>query len=197
MTPKPDTSSSSAGGSDGAGGDPTSTGVGGSSGDGGGATDDGQAGYVSGSRLKARYFDGADGSKYFTGMMDTQLNVPCEPKRYFSDQSYRCLPAEALQGFFFTDPACTQGFTWSVDVDCEIPSYALQGNLLQCSGQVGDQELGYAVRPVGSPIAKPTQAWAFNGFTCVAAAVPNFPNYYAVGAGMEASDFVEMSPATE
>jgi hypothetical protein len=66
----------------------------------------------SGSRLKAKYYVGSDGSKQFLGWHDSMLNVDCS-FLLASDATTRCIPAAppgvgiATQNFF-ADAACTQ-----------------------------------------------------------------------------------------
>lgn len=67
---------------------------------------------TSGSRLRARYWVGDDGSRQFIGMRDTQLDEDC----FFypaSDGVTRCLPWSAIAGVTrtgaFTSSDCTTG----------------------------------------------------------------------------------------
>ncbi|MGH7434680.1 MAG: hypothetical protein ACRENE_03320, partial [Polyangiaceae bacterium] len=70
-------------------------------------------GYQSGTRLKLRYYAGADGSKSYSSMHDTQLNLDC----YFSaasDGTSRCLPTgSATIALFFGDSGCTQPLAYT------------------------------------------------------------------------------------
>lgn len=116
VSPDPTTSTSGSGGAStttGAGGASSTTGVGGSShggngGGGGNGTEQQKQGYVSGTRLRARYLEGSDGSRYYNGFQDTMLGVPCFPQRA-SDGITRCLPQEPQNavGSFFSDSNCT------------------------------------------------------------------------------------------
>jgi hypothetical protein len=63
--------------------------------------------YQSGSRLEANYYAGADGSKQFMTMHDTQLNVDCAFQGA-ADGVLRCIPTG--QGIFvgyYADSGCT------------------------------------------------------------------------------------------
>lgn len=80
---------------------------------------DGKGGPIDGSRLKAMYRKGEDGSRDYTGAWwDGQLKIECSYQRA-SDGVERCLPAmmaitKAVSGLF-TDPACTQAVIYYVD----------------------------------------------------------------------------------
>ncbi len=71
----------------------------------------GQAGYISGSRLRARFLLGDDGSKEFTGWYDNKLMQPCVFRK--GTDGLRCLPeiateqAKGVQGPLFSDDQCT------------------------------------------------------------------------------------------
>jgi hypothetical protein len=81
----------------------------------------------SGSRLKAKYYVGSDGSKTFFGMHDSMLNVDC----YFqpaTDGTTRCLPsypAGALISTFFYDSGCAVPLAY-VPKGCSPATYASQ-----------------------------------------------------------------------
>jgi len=60
----------------------------------------------SGTRLKARYYVGADGSKQFSGWRDTMRNEDCSFSRA-EDGVIRCLPTPGYASYF-ADPGCSQ-----------------------------------------------------------------------------------------
>lgn len=62
--------------------------------------------FESGTRLRARVFDGGDGAVLFRGWFDTDLGVDCGQRRA-TDGADRCLPA-VQPGFGFLDAACTE-----------------------------------------------------------------------------------------
>ncbi len=71
-----------------------------------------------GSRLRMRFFLGADGSRQFSGWYDTQLGVNCQVLTA-ADGKLRCLPKQAaFQTKFYADPQCTQPSIWVNDL-CE------------------------------------------------------------------------------
>jgi len=78
----------------------------------------------SGSRLKAMYNVGSDGSKTFVTFHDTQLNADCSFGGA-SDGSTRCLPSGAQVGGFFSDPQCSQPLGFAA-TGCVTPVYAVQ-----------------------------------------------------------------------
>lgn len=76
----------------------------GGSGEGGASSE--VAGFVSGTRLRARYWEGEDGSKQFFGWRDTQLDIDCA-YRLATDAQMRCLPAIIVDGGYFADTNCS------------------------------------------------------------------------------------------
>jgi len=97
VTPKPDnTSTSSSSGTGGQGGSSSS----GEAGAGGAPV----AGFVSGSRLRARYYQGDDGSRQMLGWYDTELGTHCTVMPA-EDGTLRCLPSTIVLTYF-SDPAC-------------------------------------------------------------------------------------------
>jgi hypothetical protein len=71
-------------------------------------TDAGQpaVGPVSGTRLKAGFLRGSDGSSLFTGMQDSALgDVRCAPQ-VADDGTTRCLPSDTAVATRFADAAC-------------------------------------------------------------------------------------------
>jgi len=85
-----------------------------------------RAGTQSGSRLKAKWYVGADGSKVFTGMYDSQLMSDC----FFvqtGDGTTRCFPSGLstglLFGSYYSDGGCSQGLAWSPTAACAAPKY--------------------------------------------------------------------------
>jgi len=78
----------------------------------------------SGSRLKATFYAGADGSKQAAGMHDSQLNVDCS-FQMATDGTLRCLPANGQASiYYFSDSGCTQPVPYQVK-NCGTPAYAL------------------------------------------------------------------------
>jgi hypothetical protein len=86
----------------------------------------------SGSRLKAKYYVGSDGSKQFSGWHDSMLNVDCSflPT---SDGSFRCVPLSTLAGATFSDSGCTQPLV-QVAKGCTPGAYAYQGTVINAGG---------------------------------------------------------------
>jgi hypothetical protein len=112
-------SSGTGGGSSGTGGGSSGTG-GGSSGTGGGTVSGVDNELVSGTRLRAIYMLGADGSKIpwsYSGLSynifwDNQLNTYCTPNLYYPVYpSAYCFPVvfATAQAEYYSDPSCTLG----------------------------------------------------------------------------------------
>lgn len=80
--------------------------------------------YISGSRIKARYLEGTDGTKQFIGWYDTEKKVNCTFRQASSyslgalaSKNYFCLPSTAqptkpgnppIKEVLYLDPQCTQ-----------------------------------------------------------------------------------------
>jgi len=86
----------------------SSTATSGAGGNGAGGSEMGPAGYTSGSRLKAHYFVGADGSRQFRAWYDSQLDILCDWARA-TDGKTRCLPLVRLD---------TETYTYWESSDC-------------------------------------------------------------------------------
>jgi hypothetical protein len=81
----------------------------------------------SGSRLKAKYYVGSDGSKQFAGWHDSMLNVDCGFS-LASDGTTRCIPTTAtLVLAWFSDSGCSQPLAWVTSKGCAPATYAAQG----------------------------------------------------------------------
>lgn len=72
----------------------------------------------SGTRLSARWYQGADGARQFAGFYDAELGQSCEFALAI-DGVPRCLPKVASGSPFFLDSACTERVIW--DSVCTIP----------------------------------------------------------------------------
>ncbi len=122
-TGSPGTGPNGSNGSNGTNGSNGATGPTGPTGPAGSAGSAGSSGVQSGSRIKAQYDMGDDGSQAFAGLFDSQLNVPC----YWataSDGSRRCLPYNAAAGgYYFSDSGCSTPIAYS-DKECSQPMYA-------------------------------------------------------------------------
>jgi hypothetical protein len=77
--------------------------------------------YQSGSRLKAKYYAGADGSKEFIGWHDSLMNNDCS-FRTAADGMVRCLPTSASGGVYWGNAQCTQLLA-AVPIGCPQPTY--------------------------------------------------------------------------
>jgi hypothetical protein len=84
--------------------------------------------YQSGTRLKASYWAGTDGSKQFTGWHDSQRNEDCSFTTA-ADGSTRCTPNAAFSSTYFADANCTQP-VYVVGSTCEsLPPYVTSATI--------------------------------------------------------------------
>jgi len=103
---------------------------------------------TSGSRLKARYYEGEDGSKQFIGWWDSQRQEDCVmvPAK---DGKLRCLPAANVAITGYADANCSVPVV-TVRKGCAAPSAAI---VMETSGNVSCS-LGYAYAAYGVDPAK-------------------------------------------
>lgn len=114
---------------------------------------------TSGTRLRARYYAGEDGSRQFMGWRDTTRNEDCSFLKS-EDGQLRCLPT-ATYASYYSDAGCSQPLlaVAKATPNCgavafAAPAYALDVGTAQC-GTMRIWKVGAAVAPgmiyVGSP----------------------------------------------
>jgi hypothetical protein len=176
---------SSSGASSGGSGGPSSSGAVGSSGGSGGSSGspvpDANADETqSGSRLKANYYVGSDGSKQFAYFTDSARKNEVCSYAPADDGSIRCMPSGAyVVATEFADSACTVEVAESSA--CSAPPYAIQ--------TTPGTGCGYVTRvfSVGSPV---TSLYALSGTSCVSIGATSASlSYVTVGAEVTASNF--------
>lgn len=159
----------------------------GAKGDMGPAGPPGAAAVVSGSRLKARWLVGSDGSRAVAGWYDTQIGAPCA-YGVASDGKTRCLPtADAPPGLLqFTDAACTQAFVSVTQNLCQVPAFIQTAKGAVCGG-ARVFKVGATIAPPPAPVYQITQ----NGCTQSAAGQPG--TNYDLGAEIDPATMAEAS----
>lgn len=159
----------------------------------------------SGSRLKAQYYAGADGSKLSLGLYDSQLNVSCYYETA-SDGTLRCVPSTAanvgLYGYY-ADSGCSQPLAVaSAGSGCAAPAYAY--SYVASSGCA----TVWHVFPISAPYTATSYFMLTDTFlpdggigkTCTASPVSGLgasTSLYTVGAELPPSTFVEATLQTE
>lgn len=142
----------------------------------------------SGSRLKAKWVSGSDGSKQFVGFYDSERSEDCSFQKA-GDGTTRCMPASSgsVYNAFFSDAGCAQPLL-SVpvgSVSCQAPKYGF--TLLGGCG-------GSDIRAVGSMHAG--QVFMKTSSACDPVSGPLVPTavtFYSVGNAIAASAFVQGS----
>jgi hypothetical protein len=164
--------------------------------------------YQSGTRLKANYWAGSDGSKQFTGWHDSQRKEDCSFTNA-ADNTTRCMPNNAYSSTFFVDSACSQPVY--VSGDCNpVPGYVTSAALTSTFPSAG---YNAHIFPIATPTTTVTAAYEItilsdggcNGpyhLTCTAvtgwttmAQPPNI--VYTLGAEIPPSAFVQATTQTE
>lgn len=149
----------------------SSTGAGG---DGGQTTQGG--GYDDGSRIKARYFVGADGSRIPRDTYDEQLDVPCSFVYVATDGKNRCLPLATGAPVGFADAACTMPIDYWASTSCGN-DYALAPTVGETPD--GCAETRFAVHQRGAAVPVGTPKYSNASGSCVGFGVTIEGHYYA------------------
>jgi hypothetical protein len=142
----------------------------------------------SGSRLRAIYVVGSDGSREFRGWHDAQRNEDCSFTNA-SDGSMRCMPvAGGSGGLYYSDASCT------------VPIFLIPP-ASNCGGRPSSK-YGSAVKGCGfelfalTPAATPAIMYLLIDGTCTMTAVP--AGYaFATGTPIAASEFVQANIEVE
>jgi hypothetical protein len=102
--------------------------------------------YQSGSRLKANYYAGSDGSKQWIGWHDSQRNEDCGFTKA-ADGATRCMPAGVAIVAYYADAACTQPLAYVSCYQGTPPRY-VGAQYLGVPGAPSSD--GYHLFPLGS-----------------------------------------------
>lgn len=143
---------------------------------------------TSGTRLKARYYVGEDGSKQFVGWHDSQRNEDCGFSKA-GDGVLRCLPsAGASEAGIFSDSGCTQPL--AIAANCTTGAKYATVATLSCGALASVR-----VFSLGSPVT-PTVAYAGTPAACTMYPAASLTSLemtnaiYPVGAEVAPSSFV-------
>jgi hypothetical protein len=148
-------------------------------------------GHKSGSRLKLRFYEGADGSKQFIDFFDAELKTICSNGGRTPDGKLRCLPS-ATGIMYFVDSGCTTPTVYAVSKTRDPqPSVAVVAAPLQ---QVEYYVLKGLVNAPTAPVHARDEKQA--GGCALVGLLPG-QNYYEVGSPLAQTAFVEMTIKTE
>jgi hypothetical protein len=154
-----------------------------------------------GSRLKVNYYAGADGSKQATGTMhDSQRNEDCSFTTA-ADGVFRCLPTNAannagtirLGGPIWADSSCTTPLV-QVLKGCAAPPYGVATDAPTC-GPAKTHVYAIGSRFTGTTSYEGTPGNC--GGNPALSSLEFTYDYYAVGAEVPASSFVQATVQTE
>ena len=152
----------------------------------------------SGSRLRVRYFAGADGSREFIGFFDSQRNENCAftwGSDRAADATIRCLPNEWISSIndnYFQDSLCTQPLRLAVaseGTNCPPPAYAETRTSNQCPTLIDLYDVG--------PQFQGSVYYYINGLGCRTQTFPAGYVTYTVGNEVPSSAFVAASILAE
>ena len=150
-------------------------------------------GAESGTRLRARYAMGTDGSKEFVGWFDKQRNEECSIKAAESGK-LRCLPT-AHPVFDYSDAECTKPIvTLPPQLDCNgnPPKYIMAMDYTQaCIPSAKLFEIGAATQVMVDPVYRSQQGG------CEPVGSGAMMTFYEVGAEVPMSEMVEAEIVTQ
>jgi hypothetical protein len=139
---------------------------------------------TSGTRLRARYYVGEDGSKQFVGWRDSTRKEDCAIQKA-EDGKLRCLPTAGGYGTFFSDASCSTAIAYvSIATTCaqpSVPTYIADLAAVTCSAS-------WKLFKVGAEVS-PAALYLKSGETCTSTPVTASYRYYAT-AHVAPSDFV-------
>ena len=143
----------------------------------------------SGSRLRAKWFMGEDGSKEFAGWYDKQRGEDC----WFIgalDAERRCLPIGNANVAYYAEALCQVPLVSDYTNGCNVPKYGLV-----IDAPSGCKPAGH-IHPVGAAFNGPT-IWTTSGGSCQG--TPNTSPYplYVTGDEIPASAFVSATIAVD
>lgn len=142
-------------------------------------------GALSGTRLKATWINGSDGSKQFLSWYDSSMMIDCTFNKLATGKAY-CLPPSGLQ-LMFTDPQCTKPiWSYPTAITC-LPKYVTALAYDSCSAATSAH-----VYPVGAPMTGLTSVYMLSANTCsdFSSSIKSY-SFYAAGAEVPLTYFVE------
>jgi hypothetical protein len=142
---------------------------------------------TSGSRLKARYLVGDDGSRQWNyGWFDTQLGVNCSFVLAV-DSTTRCLPSSgAGVGTYYGDSGCTQRLAAAAPTACAAPKYATS---IDTTAPACNFQYKTTVYSLDQAFAGAT-VYIKSGVSCLSTPTPATLSFYVLGAEAPAASFV-------
>lgn len=144
--------------------------------------------YVSGSRIRVRWFHTADGANGFAGWYDNTKGMPCSPSMVADGVGYRCLPVEQI--------ALPSASRWYRDAQCGgNPLVWVPNGVTVTKFATATIETGrYEIRAIGAPAATDGQLYygtLYGG--CAPSARSASGTYYETGAELAATEFAAMT----
>lgn len=148
---------------------------------------------VSGSRLKAKYIAGEDGSRQFNyAWRDTKRNEDCN-FAHMADGKLRCLPTSGASQIYFADEACSTPLWVRVKASgcgASQPNGTVYGMTNDTAGCVATiQRL---------TVAHPSTIYSGTSAQCIAAAAPDVFEYFtSSGTPIALTEFVAATEEVE
>lgn len=146
-----------------------------------------------GSRLKAVWLVGEDGSRQFSGWRDAQLVLPCEFLRA-SDDEVRCLPHTPFDNqeglISYSDPACSVAVAWRPWPFCGDTEYFLELVKPPACGDASGPLARRVVRKYLQQVALLEVYYAQPGGVCQGPSPPYPYPYFTLGQPVTPTTFV-------
>lgn len=148
-------------------------------------------GYENGTRLRARVFNGSDGSREFDVWHDSARGEDCT-FRTASDGTLRCMPAASYSPYFAAGSNCgTPIYYHSQPTGTCVPV----ADYLEAP--IGNVCNSPSLHARGAMMVSPANVMYRSNAVCVTIAAPNLGVYYALGAALPPSEFVEATSDIE
>jgi hypothetical protein len=142
--------------------------------------------YKSGTRLKIRYYEGADGARQFVNFLDTQYQQVCNV-RQDSAKAWRCLP-QTTAGVYYEAGCATPKYVVMQATDPQKIAVDVPTPAAEVFYQIGD--------PVAAPPALyRKEPIGVNG--CTPVGTGDGATVYAIGAQLPLDAFEEMTIKNE
>jgi hypothetical protein len=146
--------------------------------------------YVSGSRIRAKYVLGEDGSKQWVGWYDSELKTDCGWSPYFESGKRYCIPNYATGiSQYYADVACEDVLELVYSLPCLESKYAIRYSGSECNQRIaqlhrlGDEWTG--------------KFYTKSGEICLESAPIAGWKYYKIGAVEDLSKFVSATEIVE
>jgi len=148
----------------------------------------------SGSRIKAKYYVGSDGSRQWAGWYDSQRKEDCY-YQYASDEAFRCMPSVGYASTgYFSDAACTKEFAVRANT-CALAEAKYVVRVTTAASQCVPGKVQWF--QTAGKLTGVTSFYYKNGTTCSASPIITSYEFYAIGPEIPPTEFVAATTTIE